>query len=154
MQKLILSKKLYATLKNVDYQEMFISRGGCERFAQWIDFSDDRQPPNINLLQGVIECLDSLSIDEDMIRDSTILDVIKVYSDLKNTQVNPVAQRIALKLKDKWDRQLQRGAIYADPEEDEEQVETTGFYEYQQKIEQFKQTFREVREIQCSLLHK
>ena len=122
MQKLILSKKLYAALKKVDFQERFISGGGCERFAQWIDFSDDRQPPNINLLQGVIECLDGLSIDEDMIRDSTIFDVITVYADPKNTQVNPVAQRIALKLRDKWDRQLQRGAIYADPEEDDEQV--------------------------------
>jgi hypothetical protein len=135
MQKLILAKTLYASLKNVAYQEYFISSGGCERLARWIDFSEDGQPPNINLLQGVIECLDSMSIDEDSIRDSSILDVITVYADSKNPVVNPVAQRIALKLKDKWDRQLQRGAIYADPEEEEDEVETTGFYEYQQKIE-------------------
>lgn len=154
MQKLILSKRLYAQLKNVDFQENFISRGGLEKFALWIDVSEDGQPPNINLLQGVIECLDSLNIDEDNIRDSRIFDVIEMYAEGKDIPVNPVAQRIALKLKDKWDRQLQRGAIYADADEDEEQEEKSRFYEYQKGIQQFRQSFQQVRAFVIILYRK
>ena len=76
IRKLMLSKKLYESLKNLEFQSLFLQKGGCNNLAQWMDTYDDGSFPNINLVMGVLECLDTLNLEEDNIKDENIYNTI------------------------------------------------------------------------------
>ena len=122
LNKLLLSKQLQENLKNLEFQEKFLYKGGCDYIAEWLDTMEDGTYPNINLVQGLLECLDRLNISNEILKDSDILKVIKQYKADTEKGVSPIARRLAIQLNDRWDRQIQGGAAY-----DEEEDHTEGY---------------------------
>ena len=117
LNKLLLSKQLQENLKNLEFQEKFLYKGGCDYIAEWLDTMEDGTYPNINLVQGLLECLDRLNISNEILKDSDILKVIKQYKADTEKGVSPIARRLAVQLNDRWDRQIQGGAAYNEEED-------------------------------------
>lgn len=50
MRKLLLSKKLYNSLKNLEFQSRFLDASGLDRVADWLQAIDEGVYPNITLV--------------------------------------------------------------------------------------------------------
>lgn len=66
---------------------------------------DDGTYPNINLVQSLFECMDSLNVTDLNIENSEVLKVIKLY--LNEKTIASSIKTLAFNLKDKWERRAQ-----------------------------------------------
>lgn len=90
-------------------------------FYMWLNASEnsagDLQFPNINVAQGVLECLGKLNLQRENIVDSkNLVNILEYYADKKNKDIHPIAKKLASDLKRKWDLQLM-GQINYDSDE-------------------------------------
>jgi hypothetical protein len=88
-------------------------------FALWLDPMSDGTFPNINLIMGVLECINNLNVKIELDEDSSLYRIIDIYS--KSMIVAPQAMRLALQIHDKWDREIQGEGAY--DESDDENFE-------------------------------
>ena len=69
-------------------QEYFLEHAGLDVFAKWLDPLPDGTYPNQNLVQGVLNCLDSMRIAETFIENSEIEEVLREYAEGKAKMPN------------------------------------------------------------------
>lgn len=61
IQKLILSQEVYALLRKSTVQEEFITGDrGHDVLAKWLEVMPDGTFPSVNLVKGLLECINSL----------------------------------------------------------------------------------------------
>lgn len=60
IRRLLLANEVYSTLKKINVQQIFLEQKGCKVLAEWLDLMPDKTFPNINLVEGVLNCIDSL----------------------------------------------------------------------------------------------
>lgn len=116
VNKLLLSKRLYEDLKKINIRDKFLSKGGCDNLAEWLDHMEDGTFPNINLTRGLLDCIDGLDVNADQIRDSTLIKVLNLYMDEKEKGVAPEIRKLVIIIRDKWDRTMQRKSSYKQDE--------------------------------------
>jgi transcription factor SPN1 len=62
IRRLMMANEVYQTLRKSTLQEEF-AESGCEVLAEWLDMMPDGTFPSYNLVKGVLECIDSLTIE-------------------------------------------------------------------------------------------
>ena len=72
---------MYAALKKQTLQQIFLDEKGCEDLADWIDMMPDGTFPNINLVEGVLNCIDGLTIETDHLEQTKLGMVLQIYAE-------------------------------------------------------------------------
>lgn len=81
LKRLILANTVYSELKKKTIQESFLDKGGCQVLSEWIDIMPDSTFPNINLVEGVLHCIDSLQLDTEHLEQSKLGTVVQYYAE-------------------------------------------------------------------------
>jgi hypothetical protein len=81
IRRMILSQEVYREIKKISLQDKFLENGGCQAFADWINQMPDGTFPNINLVEGVLNCIDTMRIDIQHLEDSDIAKVVQCYAE-------------------------------------------------------------------------
>jgi len=58
-----MAKEVYENLRKLNVQENFLEMGGCHVLAKWLDVLPDGTFPNFNLVNGLLNCIQTLKID-------------------------------------------------------------------------------------------
>lgn len=77
---------------------------------------DDKTFPNMNLVQGLLECMSDLNVNDLNIENSHILDVLEYYIDAKS--LSPDIIKLVMSIKNKWERKLHGTTTYADGDQE------------------------------------
>ena len=65
IQKLIMANEVYSSLRKAAVQEEFMTGDrGHEVLAKWLEVMPDGTFPGYNLVKGLMECINSLQVDE------------------------------------------------------------------------------------------
>ncbi len=125
-----------------------MDQSGATFLIQWLEPLSEKVYPNVNLQQGVLECLDKLNVQPPDIEDKVIYKVLSEY--VQAREISQPIRRLALALKDKWEHLKAQRATYFEDEmaaaedEDNEEIMERNSDKYEQyrmlqeKIEQFK----------------
>lgn len=97
-----MSQEVFKEVKKLNFQDKFLESGGCQVFADWINQMPDGTFPNINLVEGVLKCIDSLRVDIQHLEDSDIAKVVQCYAE--NLAGIPALQGLAKRIIEKWSR--------------------------------------------------
>jgi len=102
VKRLMVAQDVYRQLRKSNIQEKFLEFGGCRVFSEWLDQMPDGTFPNVNLVSGILTCIDGLRIDIGHLEESKLGQVVQCYSEgLANM---PYVQNLAKRLVDKWSR--------------------------------------------------
>ena len=74
---------------------------GASFLIQWLEPLAENVYPNVNLQQGVLECLDKLNVQPPDIEDKVIYEVLTEY--IRAKEISQPIRRLALSLKEKWE---------------------------------------------------
>jgi len=58
-----MAKEVYENLRKLNVQENFLEMGGCQILVKWLDVLPDGTFPNFNLVNGLLNCIQTLKID-------------------------------------------------------------------------------------------
>ena len=138
INKLLVARNLYQDLKPLEVREKFLELGGLDAFAMWLDVmvsedGSERQYPNINIVQGVLEYLRDLPVDYTQIKECKIYSALDKYSD--NREVHLIARKLAKDILNKWKLFL-GGKVGYDEEYDHEEG---GYNRLQKNMDKFRQ---------------
>jgi hypothetical protein len=68
---------VYEALRKIPVQEKFLDLGGLRILADWLDMLPDGTFPNYNLVEGLLNCISSLRIeDTQTLEDSGLAPII------------------------------------------------------------------------------
>jgi hypothetical protein len=62
LKRLMMANEVYSQLKKLGVQQNFLDNKGCQVLADWLDLMPDGTFPNSNLVEGVLNCIDSLQM--------------------------------------------------------------------------------------------
>ncbi len=82
--------------------------------ADWIDLMPDGTFPNINLVEGVLNCIDSLQMDTDYLEGTNLGQVVQYYAE--GIAKMPQVKKLAMQILDKWSRIIYKINTQYDPE--------------------------------------
>lgn len=138
VNKLLVARHLYQDLKPLEVRDKFLELGGLDAFAMWLDVmvSEDgteRQYPNINIVQGVLEYLRDLPVDYSQIKECKIYSALDKYQE--NREVHLIARKLAKEILNKW-QLLLGGKVGYDEEYDHEEG---GYNRLQKNMDKFRQ---------------
>lgn len=88
--------------------------------------------PNINLVEGVLNCIDSLQISPDDLEETNLEEIVQYYA--KGITKMPTVKRLAKQILDKWNRMIFKIRVSYDPEGNYDQ----GYQEFSKKIQEMK----------------
>jgi transcription factor SPN1 len=80
IRRLLMANEVYSTLRKLNIQEEFAEKG-CDILAEWLDMMPDGTFPSYNLVKGVLECIDTLSIDKQTLENSKLVKIIQYYAE-------------------------------------------------------------------------
>lgn len=133
---------------------------GASYLIQWLEPLAANVYPNVNLQQGVLECLDKLNVQPPDVEDKVIYEVLNEY--VRAREVSQPIRRMAMNLRDKWEhlKSQRANAQGYDQDEAEEEDEETGQiiskndkYEQYRRLQAKLELFRRIR-IQQLLLQE
>jgi hypothetical protein len=95
---------------------------------------EDGTYPNINLQQGILDCINSLQIHYEHIDQSHLYKAIEAYAE--EDMLQPQIRKLAQSIKDKWQRILQGNIEYDSSGEHNE-----GFRKLQEKLDTYRRSY-------------
>ena len=77
-----MSSNVYSLLRKSTVQEEFITGDrGHDVLAKWLEVMPDGTFPSYNLVKGLLECINSLQIDESHLENSELIDAVNYYAE-------------------------------------------------------------------------
>ncbi|CDW85673.1 protein iws1 homolog [Stylonychia lemnae] len=103
ISRLVIAQQCYNQLRKMPIQEKFLDQGGCKILADWLDMMPDGTFPNVNLVEGMLNCIDGLRLEVDHLDQSGLGQIIQYYAEgIAKTSLT--IQRQAKSIIEKWCR--------------------------------------------------
>lgn len=81
IQKMLLLDEIIKELRKKSLQDHFLDNGGCKSLGNWLSPLPDETTPNQRIVQEVLECIESLEINQKELDNTHLLKkVVKFYA--------------------------------------------------------------------------
>eukprot|EP00347_Sterkiella_histriomuscorum_P013105 403365998 len=99
------SKECYNLIHKLPVQEKFLEQNGSLYIAQWLDIMPNGHFPNVNLVEGMLKCIDGIRFDEEHLLESNLGQILQYYSE-GIAETNLQVKRLAKSILEKWFRSI------------------------------------------------